>query len=620
MTGPTAHRGALVQTPDPGGALPRPTPSPRPEITVDFAALFASQPTAYLVMTPELVIVEANEAYLQLLGRHRSELIGRPVFEAFPPNADALDEQGRNPVQLSFERARDSRLPDPMAIQRYAVLDEVSGQVVDRFWSLISAPVLDGDGRTCLVLQRVEDVTDYVRERRDRPVDTDRSAGWQARLAAAEADLYSRVQELRIAQEARELAARRLSSLAATALLLAKAETLAELTATAFEAMLPVLGASNGSLAVRSPGSDVLDVTITASLGAASRQAYAQLPLDGPMPTSRAARGALVLVPDEQGAADYPGFRRAMERSGTRAWAALPLQVGPRLLGALSVGWAQPHAFASDELELLLAFAAQCAQVLDRLQIRAAERAAAAEVAQISETLQRSLLTDPPPLPGLSIAVRYQPASQVAQVGGDWYDAFASGQDAVSLVIGDVAGHDRDAAASMGQIRNVLRGVAQTVDQPPALVLAILDRALDRLRVGALATVALCQISQSEQQRQTGQRTLRWCNAGHPPPVLLRADGSVELLARSPDLLVGLLVAERTDHTLILEQGDQLLLYTDGLVETRGGDIDTDLERLRRHLLQHRPGDPQALLDLLLAYSPDQGDDVALLAVRVHPG
>ena len=98
----------------------------------------------------------------------------------------------------------------------------------------------------------------------------------------------------------------------------------------------------------------------------------------------------------------------------------------------------------------------------------------------------------------------------------------------------------------------------------------------------------------------------------------MRADGSVELLSRPPDLLVGLLGPDRSDHEVTLEPGDQLLLYTDGLVETRDGDIDTDLDHLRQHVLRHRTDDPESLLDLLLALRPDPYDDIALLAVRVQ--
>ena len=166
--------------------------------------------------------------------------------------------------------------------------------------------------------------------------------------------------------------------------------------------------------------------------------------------------------------------------------------------------------------------------------------------------------------------MRYLPASQVAQVGGDWYDAFETADGTLSLVIGDVAGHDEDAAAAMAQVRNVMRGVAQTLQEPPAAVLAGLDRALSGLQLSLLATVVVAQL-----ECEGAARTFTWCNAGHPPPVLVRADGTVRLLDAEPDLLVGLTTAMgRRDHVVQLAVGDTVLLYTDGLVETRGGDIE----------------------------------------------
>ena len=174
---------------------------------VDFQRLFRGLPTAYLVMTPDLVIVEANEAYLRLLGRTRAELIGRPVFEAFPPTSEALGEDGRNPLQTSFERARDTGRPDVMPLYKYDVVDSATGTQVERYWSLISAPLLADDGRTSLLLQRVEDVTDYVRDRLNRRTDGAADEAWERRVQAVEADLYVRLQQLRAAREAEAEAA-----------------------------------------------------------------------------------------------------------------------------------------------------------------------------------------------------------------------------------------------------------------------------------------------------------------------------------------------------------------------------------------------------------------------------
>ena len=548
-------------------------------------------------------------------------MLGQLVFTAFPPTADALDEHGVPCVQVAFERAIDTGRPDTMPLQKYDISDETGGSV-ERFWSLISIPILAADGAVALVVQRAEDVTDFVHERGRGQAD---SALWQRRVEEVQADLFVRSQELVAAVQTQERTSRRLAGLANVALQLGGADTVQEMAVVLYTAGLPVLGANGGAIAVRLPDTDVLELTIAESMGSDAQRMYGQLPLGGTLPASVAARGDVVLVSDALNSRLVPGLSEALRDHGVRAYAALPLQVGDRLLGSLSVAWSEPHAFPPEEVELLRAFAAQCAQVLDRLQGRQAERAAAAEVARISETLQRSLLTEPRRSDQLLVAVRYQPASQVAQVGGDWYDAFPGPGQATTLVIGDIAGHDGDAAAIMAQIRSLLRGVAVTLDGSPAAVLTGLDETLDRLEVAVLATIVVAQISQSLDQRASATYTLRWSNAGHPPPVLLRADNTAELLARSPDLLSGLLTDhertdhERTDHELTLQSGDTVLLYTDGLVETRRGDLGDDLERLRRQVARHRPADgPQALVDLLADALCLPEDDVALLAVQVR--
>ncbi|MGY1672803.1 PP2C family protein-serine/threonine phosphatase [Geodermatophilus sp. SYSU D00710] len=244
-----------------------------------------------------------------------------------------------------------------------------------------------------------------------------------------------------------------------------------------------------------------------------------------------------------------------------------------------------------------------------------AEAAAARASLELGETLQRHLLGPPPVVPSLESAVRYVPALRQTRVGGDWYDAFPAAGGTV-LVIGDVAGHDPRAAAAMAEVRGMLRAVAVDASSP-ARALEALDRVMAHLAAPALATVAVAVV------RPTGDGgTLRWSNAGHPPPALVAADGSVRLLAGTPEPLLGVAPGTpRTDADLPLRRGDTLLLYTDGLVERRGGTLDEGDAWLVGEL-GRRAGDPLGeLCDRLLAAAATAGrhDDVALLAVRV-PG
>jgi serine phosphatase RsbU (regulator of sigma subunit) len=256
--------------------------------------------------------------------------------------------------------------------------------------------------------------------------------------------------------------------------------------------------------------------------------------------------------------------------------------LGENRLGSLAVSWEGGRKVADDDLDLIEAFAAQCAQALQRISSLQAERTTATRIRQLAETLQRGMLSDPPESDDLQVAVRYQPAAEEAQVGGDWYDAFHVRDGCTLLVIGDVAGHDEDAAAAMGQVRNLLRGIAYSLGERPAVVLSELDRAMRDLATGVLATAVLARVEAGPAQDDGPHALLlRWSNAGHPPPLLINPDGTAELLGHEPELLLGLEPATcRGDHTHAIRPGATVVLYTDGLVERRGGTVEDGLSWL----------------------------------------
>jgi serine phosphatase RsbU (regulator of sigma subunit) len=163
---------------------------------VDHSALFDAGPTPYIVVDPDLVIVEVNRAYCAVVARRREDLIGRSMFDAFPTNPADPDGDGVTKLRASMERARDTGRLDTMAVQKYDIQDPVSGQFIERYWSPMNIPILDDEGRTGFILHRTQEVTDYVREQARRREDVARGEEWRRRVGDVEADLVARAQEL----------------------------------------------------------------------------------------------------------------------------------------------------------------------------------------------------------------------------------------------------------------------------------------------------------------------------------------------------------------------------------------------------------------------------------------
>ncbi|WP_167586342.1 SpoIIE family protein phosphatase [Kineococcus rubinsiae] len=599
---------------------------------LDVAHLFRALPTAYLVVDPDLVIVEANEAYLELLGRERGDLLGRWTFDAFPPAPDSLDDQGRNPLQLAFEEARDSGRTVPLPLFEYAVRDLATEQVLTRFWSLIICPLTSPEGDVVAVLQRVEDVTDYVLERRQARADVQLG---RERVQAVEGDLYRRMQELQVAQGERERAVAQLARLSELAMALAAADTVAEVERTVVRAGSQVLGAESTTLVSRAEEAGRPAWRLSDGDGGSP----GSVPHDSTLPvceTARAGRG-----PHRPGTSgpDGPTVRAVLghdgrhpvtgsaEGSGDREeswWVVLPLTTGEQRLGCLAVSWSRDQRPSGVQEVLLQGFAAQCAQTLARLGAREVERRDAAEHRRMSAALQRALLTSPPESEHTQVVVRYQPAATAAQVGGDWYDAFVQPGGATVVVIGDVLGHDTFAAATMGQVRTVLRTIGVLDDESPASVLTKTDRAMAHLQLGTTATAIVARLEQDPDERREGLTQLRWSNAGHPPAMLLHPDGTVEVVSTEhADLLLGVVPDSARQETVhLLPREATLLLYTDGLVERRDQDLQQGLELLAQTLRELGADGPDldTLVDRVLArmLPPQPEDDVAVIAVRLH--
>lgn len=447
-----------------------------------------------------------------------------------------------------------------------------------------------------------------------------RTAAAQLSLLAAVAAERAAREDLAALRESERRAEDRLQRLAFVALELVGAETTEDLTEIVINRGLPVLGADGGAVVVRAD-ENVLQLAVSDRLGEDVQRTYGVLPVDDPLPASYVARTGerLVFPTRESGLAFTPAMGPLYEATHRSAWVFTPLRVGNRLLGALAVSWVDERQFTDDELTVIEAFGAQCAQALDRIRIADTQRETALQVARLGEALQRNLLTQPPTPTELDIAVRYLPAVHEAQIGGDWYDAFDSASGATVISVGDVAGHDRLATAAMAQLRNLLRGLAVDSDDSPAMLLTRLDRAIARLGLDTLATALVARIDSGPVDRSRGVRRVRWSSAGHLPPMLRLPDGTVRVLDGNPDLLLGLDPnTDRVERVTDLPDGCTLLIYTDGLVERRGESLDAGLRRLSQALAAAGDAGPEQVCDQLLdAMLPDAPeDDVAMLVLK----
>ncbi|MFC5728867.1 MULTISPECIES: SpoIIE family protein phosphatase [Nocardioides] len=240
------------------------------------------------------------------------------------------------------------------------------------------------------------------------------------------------------------------------------------------------------------------------------------------------------------------------------------------------------------------------------------EEARARREHEIAEILQRSLLPDRmPQIPAVALAARYEPATSDVEVGGDWYDVIQLRDGLIGLAIGDVAGHGPSAAAAMGQVRMALRAYA-VQDPSPVSVMSGVHRLLSHLAMPEMVTLIYLVFDPAT-------RTLRFTNAGHPPPLIVGGGKSKYLENGLAPPLGVTAEPDYMEYRQTMWAGSTLLLYTDGLVERRRESIQLGLHRLVREALRRQGADVDELCDGILSSLIEMdhvADDVALLAMR----
>ncbi|MEU7060263.1 SpoIIE family protein phosphatase [Streptomyces sp. NPDC046197] len=324
------------------------------------------------------------------------------------------------------------------------------------------------------------------------------------------------------------------------------------------------------------------------------------VPLHARLPgTETLTSGAPLFIESQQDLArGYPGIPTGHVSS----WAYLPLIASSRPVGTCVLGFDEIHQFTEKDRGVLTALAGLIAQALERARLYDSEFA-------VAHGLQQALLPHRlPDVPGIRTVARYLPGTSGMDIGGDWYDAIPTGSG-VCLVIGDVEGHSIAAAATMAQLRSAVRAFA-AAGHTPGDVMAGVNRTLIDLDSNLLASC--CYIHLEPHSRHAYAVT-----SGHPPPLLRRPDGTTDALDLDIGPLLGVDHASAYTQTRIdLPPGSILALYTDGLVEKPGTDIDVGIDHLRASLAHARADSLDELADRLLHHARDssyRADDIALL-------
>ncbi|MGW3324291.1 SpoIIE family protein phosphatase [Streptomyces virginiae] len=297
----------------------------------------------------------------------------------------------------------------------------------------------------------------------------------------------------------------------------------------------------------------------------------------------------------------------AVVEDGMAAWAFLPLIASNRPIGSLVLAYRHPRVFAPGERAVLTSIAGLIAQALDRARLYDATH-------QLARSLQTGLLPHTlPRVPHLDVAARYLPAAYGLEIGGDFYDLIRIDDTTVAAAIGDVQGHNVNAAALMGQVRTAVHAGAGA---PPEEVLARTNRLVTDLEPGLFTSCLYAHID-------LAGHTVRLASAGHPPPLLRHPGGATEMLNLPAGLLLGIEPgASYTAVEIPFSPGTLLALYTDGLVEAPGRDIEDAIGAVAGRLAaapEHHPlGD---LADELIDHAHRDGprpDDIALLLLRTE--
>ncbi|MEA2364026.1 MAG: hypothetical protein QOD71_3171 [Thermoleophilaceae bacterium] len=532
---------------------------------------------AVTAQAPDGELLFANDAALQLLGFESFEELKSTTGNWIGDRFEILDEEG---LLLSTER-----LPG-----RRALAGELAAEEVVRFrlratgeerWSAVKAtPILDDDGFVTMAINVIEDITTHKRAERAQRFLADSSALLGASLEPA--DVLGQVATLAVPEVADWVAVHMPGESGIVLVALAHRDPEQVKRAVDLEREMP-------------PRHD-------APRGVANvlRTGRSELYPDVPQ--------LLPETEDERARAEHV---RAFQM---RSALVVPMIARGKTLGTLTLATDQSgRRFDEQDLELAEELARRCGTAVDNARLFA-------ERAYIARTLQQSLLpAELPDIPGIEAAARFRPTGEGNEVGGDFYDLFESGGRGWTVVMGDVCGKGPDAAAVTALARYTLRAAAMR-ERLPSRSLGLLNEALLRQR----ADRRFCTVAYAYLEPMSEGARIGFASGGHPLPLLLRADGTVQQVGEPGTLLGVLPDPSFADKSLSLGPGDAIVFYTDGVIEGRGNARTLDEEGLAELVATCAGSGADAIASRVedAAVAAQDGmprDDIAVLVLRVAP-
>jgi PAS domain S-box-containing protein len=540
-------------------------------------AILGGVADAVTAQDPEGRLLFANDAAVDLLG-----------FDSFDELQTAPGDWMRDRFEILDETGHP--MPTEELPGRRALAGENGAEAVVRFrlratgeerWSAVKAtPILDEDGFVTMAINVIEDITTHKRAERAQRFLADSSALLGASLEPT--DVLGQVATLAVPEVADWVAVHMPTELGIELVALAHRDPELVKQAEALDRQMPTRGDSPRGVA------NVL------------RTGKSELYPDVPQ-----------LVPETE---DERARVEHVRAFGMRSALVVPMVARGKTLGAMTLATDKSgRRFDESDLDLAEELARRCGMAVDNARLFA-------ERAYIARTLQQSLLpAELPDIPGIEAAARFRPTGQGNEVGGDFYDLFESGGRGWTVVMGDVCGKGPDAAAVTALARYTLRAAAMR-ERLPSRSLALLNEAMLRQRDDRrFCTVAYAYLEPMSEGARIG-----FASGGHPLPLLLRADGSVQAVGEPGSLLGVLPDPTFEDRSLSLAPGDALVFYTDGVIEGRGANGALDEAGLAR-LVASCAGDGADAIAArvedaaVAAQDGSPRDDIAVLVLRVAP-